>query len=341
MMTQHLRTEKDCLNCRGHVEDRYCTHCGQENIEVKESVKHLTSHFFADLTHYDSKLLTTLKDLILKPGFLTHEYLTGRRTRYLHPVRMYVFVSFLYFFVSLSFNHVEERENKAIVTIASKTARKQIIDSLKTALLLNKRNPKDSVIESVLASIAADSLPDKDLFIIFNISSRDLVVFDSLQHLLPYNKRATGLKPWLYNHWLKTYRLYGQKGSVLLVRNRTEHLIPKLMFFLLPIFAWLLYVFHDRRKYFFVDHLIFSLHFHTAVFMIFLIFYVTNLVFPSLTKNFNGVEYILALVYLGIALNNTYKQSVWVMIAKEIVLIIGYIFFVILGYLLLVTSALL
>ena len=117
-MTQHHRTEKYCLNCGSYVEDRYCTHCGQENIEVKESVRHLISHFFFDLTHYDSKLFVTLKDLILKPGFLTREYLVGRRTRYLHPIRMYIFVSFLYFLVSLSFNNVEERENAAIATTA-------------------------------------------------------------------------------------------------------------------------------------------------------------------------------------------------------------------------------
>src|SRR5450631_3113208 len=102
-MNPHLRSEKNCLNCGAYVEERYCTRCGQENVEIKESFGHLISHFLSDLMHYDSKLLTTLKDLLFKPGFLTKEYLAGRRTRYLHPIRMYVFVSLLYFLVSWAF----------------------------------------------------------------------------------------------------------------------------------------------------------------------------------------------------------------------------------------------
>ncbi len=340
-MATHIRTEKYCLNCGTYVEDRYCPHCGQENVEVKESVGHLISHVFADLTHYDSKFFITVKDLLFKPGFLTKEYLAGKRTRYLHPVRMFVFVSFIYFLISLSFNNVEEQEIKAITTTASKNTRKQIVDSLKTMMLLNRGNPsKDSVLKAVLSSIDIDSTPEKDLTIILNINSRDLIVYDSLQSLLPRNERATGLKPWLYSHWLKTYRLYGRRGSVLLVTNRTEHLIPKLMFFLLPIFAWLLYIFYDRKKYFYVDHLIFSFHFHTAAFLLFLIFTIINLVLPFFSV-FSLLEYILVLIYLGVALKNTYGQTAWITILKVIGLTFLYITLIVVGYILLVTSVLL
>jgi hypothetical protein len=340
-MATHIRTEKYCLNCGTYVEDRYCPHCGQENVEVKETIGHLISHFFADLTHYDSKFFITVKDLLFRPGFLTREYLAGKRTRYLHPVRMYVFVSFLYFLVSLSFNNVEEREKEEIARIASKNTRKQIVDSLKTMILLNRGNPtKDSILKTVLANIDIDSTPDKDLTIILNINSRDLIVYDSLQNLLPKNERARGLKPWLYSHWLKTYKLYGRRGSVLLVTNRTEHLIPKLMFFLLPIFAWLLYIFYDRKRYFYADHLIFSLHFHTATFLLFLIFAIVSMVLPFFSS-FSWVEYILVLLYLGVALKNTYSQSAWITILKVIGLTLLYISLILVCYVLLVTSVLL
>ncbi len=97
MSRHHLRHDKNCLNCGFPVEERFCSRCGQENLEPKESVGHLVGHFFADLTHFDSKLFVTLKDLIIRPGFLTREYVAGRRVAYLNPIRMYVFISAIFF----------------------------------------------------------------------------------------------------------------------------------------------------------------------------------------------------------------------------------------------------
>ncbi len=79
----------------------FCHNCGQENIEPKETVWHLISHFFRDVTHFDGKFFTSLKDLILKPGFLSKEYMVGRRANYLNPgedIFIYVCNIFPHFF---------------------------------------------------------------------------------------------------------------------------------------------------------------------------------------------------------------------------------------------------
>ncbi len=91
------RTEKNCLNCNAIVAGKYCQVCGQENIEPKESFWHLVTHFFNDITHFDGKFFTTTKLLLLKPGFLAKAYLRGKRASYLHPIKMYVFTSFVFF----------------------------------------------------------------------------------------------------------------------------------------------------------------------------------------------------------------------------------------------------
>ncbi len=96
------RKEKNCLNCGASVIGRYCHSCGQENIEPKETVWHFVSHFINDITHFDGKFFTTLKDLIFKPGFLSKEYVKGKRARYLNPIRMYLFTSFIFFFIFFS-----------------------------------------------------------------------------------------------------------------------------------------------------------------------------------------------------------------------------------------------
>ncbi len=100
MSHQPLRTEKNCLNCGQEVPDRYCSHCGQENIESRMSFLGLVAHFFEDLTHYEGKFWKTLQQLFFKPGYLTVSFLDGKRNSSLPPVRLYIFVSFLTFFLA-------------------------------------------------------------------------------------------------------------------------------------------------------------------------------------------------------------------------------------------------
>ncbi|HEY6900927.1 MAG TPA: DUF3667 domain-containing protein [Puia sp.] len=91
------RKEKICLNCKAELYGRFCHVCGQENLEPKETVWHLVSHFFNDITHFDGKFFSTVKYLMRKPGFLSKEYMAGRRMSYLNPIRMYVFTSAIFF----------------------------------------------------------------------------------------------------------------------------------------------------------------------------------------------------------------------------------------------------
>ena len=91
------RSSKDCLNCGTEVAGRFCQQCGQENVEVKESFFQLLRHFVEDLTHFDGKLWKTVKLLLFKPGSLTKLYVEGKRASYIHPIRMYIFVSAVFF----------------------------------------------------------------------------------------------------------------------------------------------------------------------------------------------------------------------------------------------------
>lgn len=97
-MSHHKpRKDSNCLNCGTNVTGKYCQNCGQENIEVKETFFQIVYHFIEDITHFDGKLIKTLKYLITKPGFLTKEYVSGKRASYIHPIRMYLFISAIFF----------------------------------------------------------------------------------------------------------------------------------------------------------------------------------------------------------------------------------------------------
>ncbi len=102
------RKEKNCLNCQTEIIGHYCHKCGQENLEPKETVWHLVQHFFNDITHFDGKFFDTVKYLLSRPGFLSLEYMRGRRMAYLNPIRMYVFTSAIFFIILFSMKKPED-----------------------------------------------------------------------------------------------------------------------------------------------------------------------------------------------------------------------------------------
>ena len=166
------RHEKICLNCNAELHGRYCHACGQENIEPKETVWSLISHFFYDITHYDGKFFSTTKYLVTRPGFLPKEYIEGRRARYLHPIRLYVFSSALFFivFYSLfSFKYNERERMDKVVRDAEEA--KTTLDSAKIKALSNAKDKGDSsvienafgiVIQPYMVTLEADTVGETD-----------------------------------------------------------------------------------------------------------------------------------------------------------------------------------
>ncbi len=90
-----------CPQCGQHSGDEvaFCPACGQKRIRGKETLKDLLNSFLSDYLAYDSKLALSLKPLLFKPGFLTVEYLAGKRTGYITPFRLYIFISILFFLI--------------------------------------------------------------------------------------------------------------------------------------------------------------------------------------------------------------------------------------------------
>lgn len=88
-----------CANCGSELFGPHCYACGQP---VKGMVRQLSS-IVADMAdtvlNIDSRIFRTLWPLLVKPGFLTNEYLAGRRVRYVTPFRLYFFLSVIAFLV--------------------------------------------------------------------------------------------------------------------------------------------------------------------------------------------------------------------------------------------------
>ena len=323
----HYRREKICLNCGAEVPEKYCSRCGQPNTEPKESFWHLVGHFFADITHYDSQLFRTLRYLIMRPGFLTKEYMAGHRARYLNPVRLYVFISAVFFLVMFALSKKEDKKEGG--TEAVTEYRQRLANSLHRAADSMGTTGNDSLFRLAYREIAAkvgepvDTTKDWSFFAAFGGAAVTIRIredkydnvrqYDSAQRLLPDTSKEKDKGPgrWFLRKTVQLKEENGGKGNLVMERD-FQHDIPRIMFVLLPLVALFSYLFYDRKKYFYVQHAIFSIHFHSFVFIFFLVIaLLTEYISFGQTGGF--VMFVITLLciylYLTLALRGAFGQS--------------------------------
>jgi hypothetical protein len=306
------RSEKICLNCNAALVGRYCHVCGQENIEPKETVWSLISHFFYDITHYDGKFFSTTKYLITRPGFLPQEYIAGRRARYLHPIRMYVFSSALFFiiFYSLfSFKGMDRRELEKRQADNAELA-KATLDSARIKALSNAKGKTDSAVIEHAFNIAVEpykiSLEDDTAGTTddwkerwqrkmekkererkrkkgynFNFTSGNqkytsIAQYDSVQKTLPAGKRDNWIQRLAKHREIELNERYGgnQKAMLKDLLEKFIHTFPYLLFISLPLYAFYLRLLYWRRKQFpYVTHGIFLIYLYIFTFIDLLMYF--------------------------------------------------------------------
>ena len=280
------RSEKNCLNCGTQVEGRFCQHCGQENVEVKESFGHLLFHFVEDLTHFDGKIWKTLKLLLFKPGKLTQIYMDGKRTSYIHPIRMYLFISAVFFLFMFTGN--EPDKPKGIEMNAS--PQKDLVSGFNEGFKLELND--DSIKYKTVSE--------------YNIA----------QQKLPKSKRDNWLDKLVKKKGIELNEKYGgdkfKIGQALF--EKFEHYFSRMLYISLPLFALFLWVLYRKNKnHYFVDHLIFSIHIYCAFYIILfaakMANFFTQLVFQKIFVLITVLVPILLFFYLYKSLRNHFNQS--------------------------------
>src|SRR5437867_3816578 len=87
-----------CENCGAELSGHFCAQCGQAAIDYRRSFGHVVVDVLNEFLNWDSKFLATIALLLVKPWRLTNEFLAGHRVRYVHPLRLYLLASILFFF---------------------------------------------------------------------------------------------------------------------------------------------------------------------------------------------------------------------------------------------------
>jgi hypothetical protein len=347
------RKEKICLNCGAALHGRFCHYCGQENIEPKDSFWHLVTHFVYDIIHFDGKFFSTLKYLLFRPGFLSHEYLRGRRADYLHPIRMYVFTSAFFFLIFFSFYQKEE----AIDIKEKKDTPQEVMQDLmdekeRLEKQIARRNDSFSIgiYRKKLKEIQADIVMIKrDSTLIDSVKSlskggftlvsfdketdykklKTVKQYDSIQASLPKGQRDGFLRRAVKRQDIHLNEKYKNDGSAILkaVTNKFIHFFPQMLFLSLPLFGLLLLMLYAKHKqFYYVNHIIYSIHLYCALFIIILIGLWLNSLLTMITHSDHdwiGTTFTLAgFFYLYKSMRNFYGQRRAVTILKYIFLLL-------------------
>lgn len=290
-MKKHYREENDCLNCGTILDGKFCPNCGQENLELKENFGHMMSHAVSDYFHFDHLFFHTLKPLLFKPGYLTNEYMAGRRAQYLHPVKMYIFISIVYFL--LLFQSGNEIVN--VNDNAGKPANvERNLDSTKRQIAGNPYIPnaaKKEIEKDIDKSKVANK--NKTVKVIdsndyrgpnkwFHPITKDATykAYMANQDKLPENKKD-GFFERQWNKKVFSYTERYGNGAKEAFLDELKHNTPKMMFLLLPLFALILRVAFWKNKKFYVEHMIYSFHFHCFLFLFLGLMILIQMVIPS------------------------------------------------------------
>ncbi len=114
-----------CENCQTPLEGHYCHACGQSVVNPVRHAGHALEEVFEAFWHLDGRIFRTLRDL-LHPGRVAANYLAGQRTRYVAPLRLFVVVSVLAFFVGHLAVRTETDEKPVVgdtITVGNTTVR--------------------------------------------------------------------------------------------------------------------------------------------------------------------------------------------------------------------------
>ena len=294
-----LRKENDCLNCGHMVDERYCTHCGQENTEVRQPFHYLFTHFIEDFTHYDGQFWKTIKDILFKPGKLTRFYLDGKRQLYVPPVKLYIFMSFVTFFLSAV---LPTKESKDKIQVETKLPTKQKEHTLPSA---KEDNKKDTTTITLNSGKIEEQKKADSAKVLSDVSLKE------------FDENYSGFLATVVRPFLKKYsdlREEGKSSDEIQDKfiNTFMHSLPKALFIYLPIFAFILWLFHDKKKWYYFDHGIFTLHYFSfllaSVILIMLLSTLDDYTNSSITFFIHTIFTIGILIYWAVYFLKAHKR---------------------------------
>lgn len=337
---------ESCLNCGSPLLGQYCANCGQRARGRLISLWELFRDAIGDLFEVDSRLWRTLIPLMLRPGQLTHDYLVGRRARFMPPFRTYLVLSIVFFLVAFFDPHREFGILYEPATPADESAvdrsksadeiRREVLDELAAEGIYVPRQAREeagapgvAVPSEPPAQPPADEKVDDSGFNVRIDPERGMDTSCNLGDYQPdgpewFTRRFTRER--LQQICEKVVADSGQSFLNQLLDN-----VPAALFVLLPLTALILKMLYPLSKRYYVEHLLFVLHFHAFFFLVLTLEVLFSRLVSSLglTSVLTNLSVFVVSVYVPIylykSMRRVYAQGRTITILKFFVLVFTYL----------------
>lgn len=313
-----------CTNCETNFSGKFCPNCGQAVKEYDKPFSFVFYNFLGDFFAFDSRFFRTFVALLFKPGFLSKEYIKGRRVRYAPPFRIFVFVSFVLFLL------LQNYTNRGLTTVldsdindanfgldsVSLIAVDSIMDEAKQEFDSSEVAAADSFLNKYGVGLDTTS---GDTSIHFNGSLASFRDTRDLRQVL--NKFAGVLETKLEKEEDPKERTK-MREHIRLCRSPEQGMAKILeyiswaFFLLLPIFALILKLVYIRRKHNYMRHLVFSIHIHAFIFMVMILIVGMYMTFSGNIEILTSIVILAIPVYFVIAMKKFYGQGMGKTIVK-------------------------
>lgn len=214
---------------------RFCPFCGQKLGPLRTPLREICGEFLHSLVEVDGKYLRTLRFLLFKPGWLTHEYFRGKRVGYLRPITLAMLTAGLFFFLS-EWNTSESIDASALIPDKNGNASISLMPGFQLTLTATQveslREASDTELEEFLDEIKSPQ--------------------DSFQRLIA--KRAVQLL---------------QEDGILVFRQKMAQYASRSVAVLIPLMACLVIVLHRSQRPYYSEAIIYCLHVHSFFFLCF------------------------------------------------------------------------
>jgi hypothetical protein len=355
-----------CENCGAPLSGHYCSQCGQPAIDYRRSFAHVLVDVLNEFLNWDSKFFTTIALLIAKPWHLTNEFLAGRRARYVHPLRLYLLVSILFFFAAnyqAKSIHVEapkeltpevkaqidEELKKEDLTAEQRARVQKALDIANmspeaVSKLAKKIKEKDAkraakVTPGPGATPTTSPAPEgspKDEADADKIDSKPATESKSNERpMLEFGsddgRTKSDLGKWFEARAKEKMGEHGTKMQLFIVTLISN--LPYMMLCCIPLFAFVLKVLYIRKGVFYIDHLIYALHIHAFAYLAVMLIVAStiglNRLIPGFAGWFIALLWILFAVQVFLSIRRVYKQGWFFTIFKF--LVGGFIYLIVLS----------
>lgn len=341
-----------CENCGTELNGKYCAVCGQPAIDYRRSFRHVIGDLLDSFLNWDSKFFHTIGLLVTRPWRLTNEFLAGRRVRYLHPARLYLLASILFFFAAVSGvksirvdpfnlsaeNRAEikndlERENvapeirakieSALGETLSPERRAEMKAQLKQKDLSDAERDKiekklemgdappdaHAQLEQAMKDLPAEARAriDQKLKQPVDGDGKPFTIVDAGKDTPP-----DSIGKWFETRAKEKFGEHGTNYKLFLVTLVSN--LPYMMLACIPLFAFVLKILYVRKRVFYIDHLVYSLHIHTfaylAVMLIVLITIALNSTMPGhLAGWIIGLLWAVFAIQIFLSIRRVYRQG--------------------------------